>query len=123
MLLCHRCIHVRSHACAADSALRRHVRAPSASVDRVRLGVQAFASAKAFNADIGAWNTAKVTTLSTVCTSFGPGAARHCGRDALGGCSMRRGPLCAGGAAGARARVCVRRRVGTRMRGCSRVCV
>ena len=31
------------------------------------IGAQAFASARAFNANIGAWNTARVTTLSNVC--------------------------------------------------------
>jgi surface protein len=38
-------------------------------------GSQAFSSS-AFNADIGAWNTASVTTLSSVPAAFGP-AARH----------------------------------------------
>jgi hypothetical protein len=36
-------------------------------VDRVRLGLQAFQGALAFNANIGAWNTASVSTLSWVC--------------------------------------------------------
>ncbi len=31
------------------------------------VGSQAFSSASAFNANIGAWNTASVTTLSYVC--------------------------------------------------------
>jgi hypothetical protein len=38
-------------------------------------GVQAFGSAKAFNANIGAWNTAAVTTLNAVCAAPGPGGA------------------------------------------------
>ncbi len=42
------------------------------------LGSQAFARAAAFNANIGAWNTALVTTLSYVRAAFGP-AARHRG--------------------------------------------
>jgi surface protein len=97
-----------------------NVRAPSAGVDRVRLGSQAFRSASAFNADIGAWNTARVTSLSYVCAAFSARAARHSRRDALGGCSMRRGPLCAAGPP-MRAGVGVRSRVGARMRVCPRV--
>jgi hypothetical protein len=50
---------------------------------------------------------------------FGPGGAPP-RRDALGGSSMRRGPLCAA-APPMRSGACVRRRVGTRMRGCPRV--
>jgi hypothetical protein len=38
---------------------------PSA-LDRAWLGSQAFGSASAFNANIGAWNTARVTDLTTV---------------------------------------------------------
>jgi hypothetical protein len=44
-------------------------------VDRGWLGAQAFCSASAFNANIDVWNTASVTTLSTVCAAFGPGGA------------------------------------------------
>jgi surface protein len=33
----------------------------------VPLGSQAFSSASAFNADIGAWNTASVTSMASVC--------------------------------------------------------
>jgi surface protein len=40
-------------------------------VDRGWLGSQAFYSASAFNANIGAWNTASVTTLFYVCAAFG----------------------------------------------------
>jgi hypothetical protein len=36
------------------------------------IGSQAFFSASAFNANIGAWNTASVTTLFTVCAASGP---------------------------------------------------
>ncbi len=99
---------------------RRQMRARSVGVDRGWLGSQAFQSASAFNADIGAWNTASVTELSAVCGAFPARAARHRRRDALGGSSMRRGPLCAA-APPMRARVCVRRRVGSRVRGCPRV--
>jgi hypothetical protein len=59
-------------------------------------GSQAFSfAAAAFNANIGVWNTARVTSLSEVCAAFPARAARQCKRDALGGCSVRRGPLCA----------------------------
>jgi hypothetical protein len=54
-------------------------------VDRVWFGAQAFAFATAFNANIGAWNTASVFALSNVCAGLSAWAARHRGRDALGG--------------------------------------
>ena len=92
-----------------------------AGVDRGWLGLQAFYKASAFNADIGAWNTASITFLYQVCTAFSARAARHRRRDNLGRSSMRRGPLCAAATADGRARVCVRRRVGPRMRGRPRV--
>ncbi len=50
------------------------------------VGLQAFLSASAFNANIGAWNTARVTTLSLVCA-----ATSADGHDR---CSMGRGVLC-----------------------------
>jgi hypothetical protein len=62
--------------------------------------------------------------LSPRCVRYAPPsparAARHRRRDALGGSSVRRGPLCAA-APPMRVRACVRRHVGTRMRGCLRV--
>ncbi len=55
---------------------RRTVRARSVGVDRGWLGAQALGYASAFNANIGAWNTAAVTTLSGVCAALsGPGDA------------------------------------------------
>jgi hypothetical protein len=66
--------------------------------------------ASAFNANIGAWNTAAVTTLQGVCAARGP-AARSTA-DALGRASVRRGRLCAA-APPMRARV--RTRAGTRL--------
>jgi surface protein len=72
---------------------RRHVRAPSAGVDRVWLGSQAFLSNDAFNANIGAWNTARVTSMQEVCAGISARAVRH-----------RR--LCAAATADARSRVC-----------------
>ena len=88
---------------------RRTVRALSVGIDRVWFGSQAFAGASAFNADIGAWNTAAVNSLSYVCAAFGP-AARHRGGRAQSGCGAVRcgAALVRDGAADARARMCVR---------------
>ncbi len=63
---------------------------PSAST-ACGFGAQAFYSASAFNANIGVWNTASVTSLYYVCAA--PGAATHTMADALGPASMRRGRL------------------------------
>jgi hypothetical protein len=53
----------------------------------------------AFNANIGAWNTAAVTTLYALCSLSGvcaaSGPAARTTADMLGRGSMRRGPLCA----------------------------
>jgi surface protein len=51
-------------------------------------GAQAFRSAWAFNANIGSWNTASVTTLYEVCAASGPAACTMA--DALGRASVRR---------------------------------
>jgi hypothetical protein len=74
----------------APAHLSRHMRAPSA-------GSQAFQFASAFNADIGAWNTAHVTTLQSVCAASRAGQRATAGGTRSAGCSMRRGPLCAAG--------------------------
>jgi hypothetical protein len=58
-----------------------------------RFGAQAFNYAYAFNANIGAWNTASVTTLERVCAAPGPAARTMA--DALGRASMRRVARCA----------------------------
>ena len=73
----HVCVRARARACATG---RPRIRAKTCErlpvgVDRGWLGAQAFQSASAFNADIGAWNTASVITLSFVCAAFGPGGA------------------------------------------------
>jgi surface protein len=83
---------------------------------RVWLGSQAFSSASAFNANIGAWNTASVTNLRDVCAAFGPGGAPPPAGRARRVVDAARAVV-RGGTADARARACVRRRVGTRMRG------
>jgi hypothetical protein len=75
-------------------------------------GAQAFSYASAFNANIGAWNTAAVTSLASVCAARGPAARTTA--DALGGGSMRCGLLCA---AAPPMRERVRTRAGTRLRG------
>jgi hypothetical protein len=57
-------------------------------LDRVWLGSQAFYGTSAFNANIGAWNTAAVSTMQGVCAA--PGWRRATAANALGRCSMRR---------------------------------
>ena len=62
----------RARACAIE---RARIRADTcerlpAGVDRGWLGAQAFSSAKAFNANIGAWNTASVSNMASVCAAF-----------------------------------------------------
>ncbi len=78
-------------------------------MDRVRLGAQAFVVASAFNANIGAWNTARVTTLFQVCAAFLARRRATAGvPDALGRSPMRHidgaRPVVRGGTADARAR-------------------
>ncbi len=119
----HQCAMVMDRLCAHASAgsccglglkpetLRRASPCPSAST-ACGFGAQAFQGASAFNANIGAWNTAAVTTLSGVRAA--PGHAARTMAAALGRASMRRGRLCAA-APPMRARV--RTRAGTRLRG------
>ena len=82
---------------------RRRVRALHAAAERRVLGSQAFFSASAFNANIGAWNTARVTSLSTVCAASGPDArtAADCARSVADACAA----VVRGGAADVCARV------------------
>ncbi len=96
-----RCGFGRTRICAAT------VRAPFVGVDRGWLGSQAFQrkpffSASAFNANIGAWNTAAVTTLHQVCAAPGPAARTMAGRARPGLGAVR--PVVCGGTADARAR-------------------
>jgi hypothetical protein len=63
----------------AHGLVHSTVQAPSIGVDRGLLGSQAFQSASAFNANIGAWNIARVTTLPNVCAAYSARAARHRG--------------------------------------------
>ena len=89
----------------APTHTRRHMRACAVGVDRGWLGSQAFKSASAFNANIGAWNTARVTSLAEVCAASGPGSAPP-----RAGCARRvvdaARAVVRGGAADARACVC-----------------
>jgi hypothetical protein len=72
------CVRARARACAIG---RPRIRADTC--ERLRSAWtaggsarQAFSLAKAFNTNIGAWNTASITTLSGVCAGlFGPGGA------------------------------------------------
>ena len=94
--------------------LRRASPCPSAST-ACGFGAQAFYSftgVSAFNANIGAWNTASVSNMAYVCAP--PGAAARTMADALGRASMRRSLLCV---AAPPMRACVRTRAGTRLRG------
>ncbi len=65
----------RARVCVCDWAPmhpREHMRALSRRRWTVLwFGAQAFQGATAFNANIGAWNTASVTSLSYVCAAFG----------------------------------------------------
>ena len=70
------------------------------------LGAQALTSAKAFNANIGAWNTAAVSSMCNVCAAFWAWAARHRRRDALGGVVDAARAVVRGGGTDARSRVC-----------------
>ncbi len=116
---CTCCAHARAHVGArsgAHASVPNHACEPfPISVDRLCLGAQAFQSAKAFNANIGAWNTAAVSIMQQVCAAF-PARQRAtaCVPDALGRASMQRGRLCAA-APPTRARA--RARAGTRLRG------
>ncbi len=99
------CVRTRWRARAAGSAETRNPKPCEplpVGLDRVRLGAQAFYSASAFNANIGAWNTAAVTTLGSVCAAPGPAARTMA--DALGRASVRARPVVRGGTADARAR-------------------
>jgi hypothetical protein len=80
------------------------------------LGAQAFGSTKAFNANIGAWNTARVTSLSYVCAA--PGPAARTTADALGRGFVAARAVGCGGTADARARAHTSRHSLARGHGC-----
>ena len=79
-------------------------------------GAQAFNSASAFNANIGAWNTAAVNTLYGVCAAPGPAARTMA--DALGRGFDAARPVVRGGTADARARAHTCRHALARGLGC-----
>ena len=60
----------------AHASAPTHASAFPSAVDRGWLGAQAFQAASAFNANIGAWNTARVTTLQWVCAFSAGGTPR-----------------------------------------------
>jgi hypothetical protein len=69
------------------------------------IGSQAFYSASAFNANIGAWNTARVTMLVNVCAASGPArTAADCARSVADACAA----VVRGGAADFHSRACAR---------------
>jgi hypothetical protein len=119
--MCHERAQVRVHACTRTLACvrgRARIRANArehfnAVAERRVPGSQALNSASVFNADIGAWNTARVTTLSNVCAASGPArTAADCARSVA--------DACAAGVRGGAADVCARVRVHTRR--CIRAC-
>ena len=71
--------HARAHTCSCI----RYERMETVHIwDTSAVGSQAFRSASAFNANIGAWNTASATTLSSVCAvpAVVRNAAQSCAR-------------------------------------------
>ncbi len=101
------CAHALAGSCCGlglkPETLNRASPCPSAST-ACGFGAQAFYSfsLSAFNVNIGAWNTARVTNLYSVCAAPGPGGAQYGGR-ALPGFGAAR-PVVCGGTADARAR-------------------
>ncbi len=90
--------HTRVRTGNDHSAPPPTVASSSAADRRVVVGSQAFAyEAIAFNAAIGAWNTASLTSLAYVCAAFGPAArlrrrTRSAGFNAARlGCGLRCG--------------------------------
>jgi hypothetical protein len=82
-------VRARARVCAwARPHPPRRVRALPAAAERRGLGSQAFNSASAFNANIGAWNTASVTALYRVCAALGPArTAADCARSVVDACA------------------------------------
>ncbi len=99
------CAHALAGSCCGlglnPETLNRASRCPSAWT-ACGCGAQAFRFASAFNANIGAWNTAAVTTLENVCAAPGAGGAHYGGRARPGFDAAR--PVVRGDTADARAR-------------------
>jgi hypothetical protein len=116
------CVHAHARVCVCDWAPthpRRTVRSRSAGVDRGWLGLQAFYQARTFNANIGTWNTASVTSLYYVCAALsGPGGAPPLAGRARRVVDAARAVV-RGGTADARARVCVQTCGHANARGCT----
>jgi hypothetical protein len=101
------CAHALAGSCCGlgpqPETLNRASPCPLAST-ACGFGAQVF-FASPFNANIGAWNIARVTTLAGVCAAPGPAARTMA--DALCRASVRRGRLCAAAPPmRARARTC-----------------
>jgi hypothetical protein len=109
------CVRARVRVClGAPVSAPKHA-GPFRRHHRVWLGSQAFRNT-VFNADIGAWNTSRVTSLPEVCAALGQGPAdAHCGGRARPGLDVAR-PLCA---AALPMQSHVLTLIGTRLRGCS----
>jgi hypothetical protein len=112
------CVCKRARSCGCASGRSRNRAEPCepfpSAWTACGSGAQAFSSASAFNANIGSWNTARVTSLAYVCAASGSGGAPP-----RASRTRSAGPRC--GAAGCarrhrrRARACARGR--TRLRG------
>ena len=90
------CAHALAGSCCGlglkPETLSRASRCPSART-ACGFGAQAFSGASAFNANIGAWNTASVSNMQGVCAAPGPAARTMA--DALGRASVRGEARCA----------------------------
>ena len=97
------CVRARARVCAwARPHPCRRVRALPAAAEPHGLGWQAFSSASAFNANIGAWNTARVASLSKVCAASGPArTTADCAWSVVDACAV----VVRGGAADVRVRM------------------
>ncbi len=113
------CAHASAGSCCGlgltPEPLNRASPCPSAWT-ACGFGAQAFHSASAFNANIGAWNTASVSNMAYVCTAPGPGGAHYGGRARPGFDAGR--PVVRGGTADARARAHTCRHSLARCLGC-----
>jgi hypothetical protein len=114
----HACVCVRARVCGCT-----RIRTECTSTSRRRrpraVESQAFFSATAFNANIGAWNTARVTSFHEVC-AVSAGACNAA--DALGRSSMWRGRVREDVHARMWVCECVRARVRVRVCACMSAC-
>ncbi len=78
-------VRARARSCVCANACEHFTPPPSVAL----IGSQAFQDASAFNANIGAWNTVRVTTLYSVCAASGPArTAAECARSVADACAV-----------------------------------